>query len=159
MVKVIGHNNKFIYQEELSMATNKPFSFAALANYGNSTAAPATNFQKAFVQDAKKFVAKCGYPGKDEIGIMDEKTPDVTNTVSAIPEFVSGFMHDEQRAFDLPAPDKNTAPATIKVEHVEEKKSEGIQAMGPNKGQKWTSVVAAHDEPKIKVKRDAFKKK
>lgn len=141
------------------MATVKSFSFAALANYGVSTAAPATNFQKAFVQDAKKFVAKCGYPTKDEIGIMDEKVPDVTNTVTAIPEFVSGFMHDEQRAFDLPAPDNNTAPATIKVVKVAEKTSEGVVTIdGPNKGQKWKSTVKAHEEPKLKIKRDGFKK-
>ena len=142
------------------MATNKVFSFAALANYSNSTAAPATNFQKAFVQDAKKFVAKCGYPSKDEIGIMDEKISevDVTNTVSQIPELVSGFMHDEQRSFDLPAPDNNTAPATIKVVQVPEKTSEGVQTIGPNKGEKWKSTIKAHEEPKLKIKRDAFKK-
>lgn len=141
------------------MATAKGFSFAALANYGNSTAAPATNLQKAFVQDAKKFVAKCGYPTKDEIGIMDEKTPDLTNTVTAIPDFVSGFMHDEQRAFDLPAPDKNTAPATIKIVKVAEKTSEGVVTIdGPTKGQKWKSTIKAHEEPKLKIKRDAFKK-
>lgn len=139
------------------MATKKVFSFAALANYGNSTAAPATNFQHAFVQDAKKFYAKAGYPGKDEIGILDEIQPDVTNTTSAIPALVSGFMHDEQRAFDLPAPDNNTAPATIKVVKVEEKTSEGVQTIGPNAGQKWKSTVKAHEEPKLKVKRDAFK--
>lgn len=141
------------------MATNKVFSFAALANYGNSTAKSATNFQNAFVQDAKKFYAKAGYPRKEEISILDEITPDVTNTVSAVPELVSGFMHDEQRAFDLPAPDDKTAPATIKVVAVEEKVSEGVVTIdGPTKGQKWTSTIAAHEEPKLKVKRDAFKK-
>jgi hypothetical protein len=142
------------------MATNKQFAFAALANYSNSTAAPATNFQKAFVTDCKKFVAKCGYPSKDEIGIMDEKIAevDVTNTVTQIPELISGFMHDEQRAFDLPAPDNNTAPATIKVVQVPEKTSEGVQTIGPNAGQKWKSTIKAHEEPKLKIRRDMFKK-
>ena len=142
------------------MATNKKFSFGALANYGNSTAPAATNFQKAFVTDCKKFVAKCGYPSKDEIGIMDEKVSevDVTNTVTQIPQLISGFMKDEQRSFDLPAPDDNTAPATIKVVAVEEKTTEGVQTMGPNAGEKWTSTIGAHEEPKLKVNRTQFKK-
>ena len=141
------------------MATTKGFSFAAFANYSNSTAAPASNFQHAFVQDAKKFYAKAGYPSKDEIGILDEMVPDVTNTVSQIPELVTGFMHDEERAFDLPAADDKTAPATIKVVKVPDKVTEGIITIdGPNKGKKYKSTVKAHEEPKLKVKRDAFKK-
>lgn len=140
------------------MATSKSFSFAALANYGNSTAKAATNFQNAFVQDAKKYYAKAGYPSKDEIGIFDEVTPDVTNTVSAIPEFVSGFMKDEQRSFDLPAPDDKTTSATIKVVHKDESTSTGVIQMGNRKGETYTSTVAAHDELVVKNKRNAFKK-
>jgi hypothetical protein len=140
------------------MATSKGFSFAAFANYGNSTATPAANFQHAFVQDAKKFYAKAGYPSKDEIGILDEMTPDVTNTVSQIPELVVGFMHDEERSFDLPAADDKTAPATIKVVKVPENTTEGTITFGPNKGKKYKSTTKAHEEPKLKVKRDAFKK-
>ena len=141
------------------MATNKVFSFAAFANYSNSTATPASNFQHAFVQDAKKFYAKAGYPSKDEIGILDEMTPDVTNTVSQIPELITGFMHDEERSFDLPAADDKTAPATIKVVKVPEKTKEGIiQMEGPKKGQKYKTVIKAHEEPSLKVKREAFKK-
>jgi hypothetical protein len=140
------------------MATSKGFSFAAFANYGNSTATPAANFQHAFVQDAKKFYAKAGYPSKDEIGILDEMTPDVTNTISQIPELVVGFMHDEERSFDLPAADDKTAPATIKVVKVPENTTEGTITFGPNKGKKYKSTTKAHEEPKLKVKRDAFKK-
>ena len=141
------------------MATSKGFSFAAFANYGNSTATPASNFQHAFVQDAKKFYAKAGYPSKDEIGILDEMTPDVTNTVSQIPELIAGFMHDEERSFDLPAADDKTSPATIKVVKVPEKVKEGIiQMEGPKKGQKYKTVIKAHEEPSLKVKREAFKK-
>ncbi len=141
------------------MATTKGFSFAAFANYGNSTATPAANLQHAFVQDAKKFYAKAGYPSKDEIGILDEMTPDITNTVTQIPEFVSGFMHDEQRAFDIPAADDKTAPATLKVVKVPEKVSKGIITIdGPNKGKEYKSTTKAHEEPKLKIKRDAFKK-
>ena len=146
------------HKEEITMTT-KGFSFAAFAAYGNSTAAPASNLQHAFVQDAKKFYAKAGYPSKDEIGILDEMTPDITNTVSQIPEFVSGFMHDEQRSFDIPAADDKTAPATVKVVKVPEKTTEGtITIDGPNKGKKYKSTVKAHEEPKLKVNRSAFKK-
>lgn len=141
------------------MATNKSFSFAALAQYCNSSAESATSLKDAFKQDAKKFYAKAGYPSKDEIDILDEIDPDVTNIASQIPNVVSGFMKDEQRSFDLPALDENTAPATINVVHVEEKTTEGIVTIeGPNKGEKWTSTIAAHDEPKLKVRRNKFKK-
>ena len=141
------------------MATSKTFSFAALAAYGNGTSTPATNFQHAFVQDAKKFYAKAGYPSKDEIGILDEVTPDVSNTVSAIPEFVAGFMHDEQRSFNLPAMDDKTAPATISVVKVDEKTKEGVTAIGPTAGTKWKKTIVAHEEPKLKVNRKVFVKK
>lgn len=141
------------------MATNKSFSFAALAQYCNSSAESATSFKEAFKQDAKKFYAKAGYPSKDEIDILDEIDPDVTATASTIPQLVSGFMKDEQRSFDLPALDDKTSDATISVVHVEEKTSEGIVTIdGPNKGQKWTSTIAEHDEPKLKVRRNKFKR-
>ena len=140
------------------MATTKGFSFAALANYGSSLAPAATSFQNAFVQDAKKYYAKAGYPSKDEIGIFDEITPDVTNTVSAIPEFVAGFMKDESRSFDIPAADDKTTAATIKVVHKEEATSTGTIQMGPRKGETYTSTTAAHDELVVKNKRDKFKK-
>lgn len=136
----------------------KAFSFAALVAYGKSTAAPATNFQNAFREDAKKYYAKAGYPSKDEIGILDEITPDVTNTVGQIPELVAGFMHDEDRAFNIPAADDNTAPASIKYAKIPEKTSEGIQTIGPNKNTPWKSTVKAHTEVKVKSNRDAFKK-
>ena len=136
----------------------KVFSFAALVAYGKSSATPASNFQNAFKEDAKKFYAKAGYPSKDEIGILDEMTPDVTNTVSQIPEFVAGFMHDEDRAFNIPAADDNTAPATISFKKVPEKSASGVVTIGPSAGQKWESTIKAHSELKLKVNRDAFKK-
>lgn len=139
--------------------TKNQFSFAALSNYGNSTAAPATTFQDAFKEDAKKWYVKAGCPSKDELGILDEVKPDVTNTVSAIPGFVAGFMHDEQREFNIPAADDKTTAATIKVVHKDEETKTGINTMGPNKGEKWTSTVAAHDELVVKNKRGPFKKK
>lgn len=139
------------------MADSKTWSLGAFAAYGKSTATPAANFQHAFVQDAKKFYAKAGYPSKDEIGILDTITPDVTNTCGAIPELVAGFIHDEKRPFKLPAPDNKSTSATIKLVHVDEKKSEGETKFG-DKVQKWTSVVKAHDEYKVKNNRDDFKK-
>ncbi len=136
----------------------KVFSFAALVAYGKSTSAPASNFQNAFREDAKKFYVKAGCPSKDELGILDEITPDVTNTVSQIPEFVAGFMHDEDRAFTIPAADDNTAPGTISYDKKAEKTTSGVQTIGPNAGKPWTSTIKAHSELKLKVNRDAFKK-
>ena len=141
------------------MATTKVFSFAALANYGNSTAQAATNFQDAFIQDAKKYYAKAGYPSKDEMGIFDEIRPDVTNTVSAIPEFVAGFMKDEERSFDIPAPDDKTTAATLKIVHKDEETKTGTIQMGDKKGETYTSTTLEHDEMVVKNKRGPFKKK
>ena len=82
-----------------------------------------------------------GYPSKDEIGIVDQTTLDISQTLAAIPGAVSGYMHDEKRAFALPAPDKKTTPATIKVVAVEQKTKEGVSTLGKNKGQPYKSVV------------------
>lgn len=141
------------------MATKDKFSFAALANYGNSTATSAVNLQNAFVDDAKRFYAKAGYPSKEEIGILDEIKPDLTNTVSAIPQFVAGFMHDEKRAFEIPAADEKTAAATLNVVAVEETTKTGTITFGDKKGETYESTIAAHEEIKVKNKRGPFKKK
>lgn len=135
------------------MATNKSFSYAAFVAYGN------TKMQDAFKTDLKKAIAHAGYPQKDEIGIIDTINDfDMTATLRAIPETVSGFMHDEQRAFELPAPDKKTAPATIKVVAVDKKTKTGTIAFGEHKGQAYKSTVAAHEEVKVKNNVKDFKK-
>ena len=84
------------------MATDKLASVPAFVAYGNA------KLQAAARADFKKNAAKMGYPGKDEIGIVDQTTLDISNTLAAIPETISGYMHDEKRAFALPAPDKKT---------------------------------------------------
>jgi hypothetical protein len=137
------------------MATNKSFSYAAFVEYGNKN----EKMQSAYKADLKKAIAHAGYPQKDEIGIIDTINDfDMSNIMRAIPETVSGFMHDEQRAFELPAPDKKTAPATIKVVAVDKKTKTGTIAFGEHKGQEYKSTVAAHEEVKVKNNVRDFKK-
>lgn len=133
------------------MATNKVASIPAWVAYGNA------QLQEAARADFKKNAAKMGYPSKDEIGIVDQTTLDISQTLAAIPGAVSGYMHDEKRAFALPAPDKKTTPATIKVVAVEQKTKEGVSTLGKNKGQPYKSVVKAHEEVKVSNNRKDFK--
>lgn len=145
------------------MATIKPFSYAAFAAFGNACINNATGktpeIQAAFRTDLKKAIAKCGYPTKDEIDIVDTISDfDMSATLHEIPNLVTKFMHDEQRSFDLPAPDKKTAPATIKVVAVEKKTKNGIIMLGDRKGEPYTSTVAAHEEVKVRNNTKAFKK-
>lgn len=145
------------------MATSKGFSFASFVEYGNRCINNATGntpaMQEAFKKDLKKAIAHAGYPSKDEIGVVDEINDfELTNTLSQVPALVSGFMHDEQRSFDLPAPDGNTTPATIKVVAVEEKTKTGTIMLGDKKGEQYTSTIAAHEELSVKNRRDSFKK-
>lgn len=142
------------------MATDKTFSMSAFVKYGNEC----INNQKsgihdAFVKDFKTNLKRMGNPGPSEMGIVDQyKDWDMSNTLAEVPNLVSGFMHDEKRSFNIPAADKNTAPATLKVVAVDKKVDEGTIQFGENKGKPYKTVTAAHEEIKVKSNRDAFKK-
>lgn len=145
------------------MATNKPFSYAALCEYSNACINNATGktpeIQAAYRTDLKKAIAKAGYPSKDEIGIIDTITDfDMSALSKVLPTMISGFMHDEQRAFEIPAADKKTAPATIKVVAVDRKVKKGTIMLGDKKGQEYTSTIGAHEEVRAKNNVKAFKK-
>lgn len=143
--------------------TNKSFSFAAWVSYGNScinnTTGNTPEIQTAFKTDLKKAIAHAGYPTKDEINVVDEINDfDMSATLSKVPEIVSGFMHDEQRSFDLPSPAKDTCAATVKVVSVPEKTKEGTIMLGDRKGETYKTTYSAHDEISVKNRRDPFKK-
>lgn len=143
--------------------TNKSFSYASFVAYGNScinnTTGNTSEIQSAFKTDLKKAIAHAGYPSKDEIGVIDEINDfDMSATMSKIPDIVSGYMHDEQRSFNIPAANDNTCPATIKVVAVDEKVKEGTIAFGDKKGETYKTTIAAHEELSIKNNREAFKK-
>lgn len=143
------------------MATNKTWSMSAFCQYGNECLnGKNKDIQSAFRTDLKKAIAHAGYPSKDEIGVIDEITDfDMSATLSKVPELVSGFMNDEQRSFAIPAADKKTAPATIKIVEIDKKVKTGINQMGANKGQEYKSVTAAHKEVKVKSNTKDFKEK
>lgn len=133
------------------MATNKVGSLPAWVQYSND------KLQEAARADFKKNAQKLGYPSKDEIGVVDSATLDISHTLSAIPGAISGYMHDEHRAFDLPAPDAKTAAASIKVVPVPKKTKTGTIMLGDKKGQKYTSTVKAHEEVRVKNRTKPFK--
>lgn len=145
------------------MSTSKVFSFASFVAYGNGAINNASGntpeIQTAFKTDLKKAIAHAGYPSKDEIGIVDEINDfDMSATMAKVPELVSGYMKTEGRSFDIPAADKNTCPATIKVVAVGEKTKTGTIQFGANAGKEYVSTVKAHEELSVKNRRDAFKK-
>jgi len=144
------------------MATNKPFSFAAFCTYGNACfndPEKTPDIRDAFKTDLKKAIAHAGYPTKEEINIVDDINDfDMSATLQQVPKIVSGFIHDEQRNFDIPSSDSKTCAATVKVVAVDEKTKEGIIMLGDKKGSPYTSTIAAHEEISVKNKRDPFKK-
>ena len=113
------------------MATNKPFSFAAFCTYGNACfndPEKTPDIRDAFKTDLKKAIAHAGYPTKEEINIVDDINDfDMSATLQQVPKIVSGFMHDEQRNFDIPSSDSKTCAATVKVVAVDEKTKELTQ--------------------------------
>lgn len=134
---------------------NKPFSIAAFAEYGR---ARNKAFQEAFKADTLKNLAKMGYPNKDEASEAVRTTDLCTdNTVSAVPQLIAGFMADEGRKFDIPSAGKNIAPATIRLEEIPKKVTEGINQLGANKGKPYKSVTKAHTEVKVKSHNKDFK--
>lgn len=134
------------------MAENKPASIPAWTKYAND------RLQDALRQDFKNNAKRLGYPGKDEIGIVDQSTLDASNTLAAIPGAISGYMHDEHRAFAIPAPDAKTAPATLKVVDVPKKTKTGTIQLGDRKGEPYTSTIEAHAEIRAKSHTKNFKK-
>lgn len=145
------------------MSTNKGFSFASFVAFGNdainNTSGNTSNISTAFKTDLKKAIAHAGYPSKDEITIIDEINDfDMSQTMSCVPELVAGYMKDTNRSFDIPAADKNTCAATVKVVAVDEKTKTGTIMFGDSKGKEYTSTVKAHEELSVKNRRDPFKK-
>ena len=136
--------------------TKNSFSMAAWSHYLTDKA---NAFQEAFKLDTAKNIAKMNYPNKDELADALANTKlDCTHTAAAIPGAISGFMTDEGRKFDIPAADKKTAPATIRLEEVPEKVTEGTVQFGASKGKAYKSTTKAHTEVKVKSHNKDFKK-
>ena len=141
----------------------KPFSYAAFVAFGNDCVnnrnEVTPEFAKAFRTDLKKNIAKAHYPKQDEIDIVDTIDDlEMTATLKAMPTLIAQFMKTEDRAFELPAVDDETAPATIRIADVDEKTREGVIMLGEHKGETYTSTTGAHKEYKVRSNTDAFKK-
>ena len=147
------------------MITTKGHSLAALADWGNravnNKGGDTAEIQTAFRETLKKGIKRAGYPTCEaELGIIDEINDfDVTPLAEQLPNAVVKYMQDESRAINLPAPDGNTAPATLRMVHKEEKTKTGIIQMGDHKGETYESTTTAHDEFSLKQHTDKFKKK
>lgn len=144
--------------------TDKSFSAAVWAEYlskcANNADKKHSKDQEAVQSFVEKTIAKLGYPNKDEVHdvVKNFKDFDLTPIADRIPTMVSGYMHDEKRAFDLPSVDPSTAKATIGVRAVDEKVNEGIIQFGENKGKPYKSVTAAHEEIYVRNNTKIFKK-
>lgn len=145
------------------MITNGTHSLAALAEWGNkafnNVNGTTPELQDAFRKTLKAGIKKANYPSCEaELAIIDEINDfDVTPIAEQLPNAMSKYMAETGRAVNLPAPDKNTAPATLKLVHKYETVNTGIIQMGDKKGQPYESKVAAHDEFKVKSNNKAFK--
>ena len=136
------------------MATNKVPSMPEWVGYMEA------QYQEAFKADYKANSKALGYPGKDEIGMVDDPKVKLTaaHTLTAIPGAIGSYMADTGRGFALPAPNDKTAPATLKTVDVEKKTKTGTVMLGDKKGETYKSTIAAHAEPKVSVNRKSFKK-
>lgn len=139
------------------------FSMAAFVKYGNSVINNAQNkpeneeISKGFKADLKRAIAHAGYPSKDEIGVIDTINDfDMSNTLEAIPTIVSGYMKNEDRAFNIPATDDKCTSAKITIVSKEEETKTGENRFT---GGTYTTTIAAHDEYKVSNNRDPFKSK
>jgi hypothetical protein len=146
------------------MITTKGHSIAAVCEWANKAVnnknGDTAEIQTAFRETLKKGIKRAGYPSCEaELGIIDEISDfDVTPMAEQLPNVIMKYMQDESRAINLPAPDGNTAPATLKMIHREEKTRTGIIQMGEHKGEEYSSTTAAHDEYALKQHTDEFKK-
>lgn len=139
------------------------FSMGAFVTYGNAAInnqkGRSSDLQEAFKADLKKNIAIAGYPSKDEIGIIDELNNfSFDNTLKKIPQLVSNYMRDENRKFNIPAPDGSCTEATIEIVHKDTKTSSGVSKIG-GKEKPWETTVKEHDEFALSNHRDPFKVK
>lgn len=140
---------------------SKIASLSAFVNYANEQINKKnTEISTAFKSDLKKAIAHAGYPNKDEIGIIDEINDfDMSGTMGCVGSLIGGYMKSEDRKFSIPAVDKNTAPAVIGIEPIDEKVSEGTLLFGPSKGKPYKTITKKHNEIIVSSNRDAFKVK
>ena len=139
------------------------FSMGAFVTYGNNAInnlnGKSSNLQAAFRADLKKNIAIAGYPTKDEIGIIDTiNNFTMENTLKQIPQLVADYMRDDNRKFNLPAPDGSCTDATIEIVHKPTKTSTGVSKMG-GVDKPWESTIKEHDEYSLTNRIDPFKVK
>ncbi len=145
------------------MITTNNYSLAAIAewvnNATNNVNGNTPDMQQAFRQTLKAGIKKANYPSCEaELAIIDEINDfDVTPMAEQIPNIISQYMSETGRPINLPAPDANTSPASLRLIHKDETVNTGIIQMGDKKGQPYESKVKAHDEFKIKSNNKAFK--
>jgi hypothetical protein len=145
------------------MITTANYSLAAFTewvnNATNNVNGTTPDMQQAFRQTLKAGIKKANYPSCEaELAIIDEINDfDVTPMAEQIPNMVSQYMSQTGRPFNIPAPDENTAPTSLRLVHKDETTNTGIIQMGDKKGQPYESKVKAHDEFKVKNNTKAFK--
>ena len=136
------------------------FSASTWAEYANKVANKKdSDTNKAVKTFVEKTIGALGYPNKDEAHdiIQSYNNYDLTPIADVIPSMVSGYISDEDRAFNIPAANANCTPAKIGLRHVDDKTKTGTIMFGESKGQTYSSTVKAHDEFFVKNFTKAFK--
>ena len=136
--------------------TTKSFSFAAFVEFGNKDLNETPEFRDAVHKDMKKMLK--GVIPDNEMDVINDIDVDLSNTLGCMPKLISDFMDKESRAFNIPAPNANTTPATIKIVDKEAETKTGTIQFGANAGKPYTTEIAAHSEFTVKNNRDEFKK-
>ena len=145
------------------MITENNYSLSAMVEWANKSVnninGTTEEIQTAFHQVLKAGIKKANYPSCEaELGVIDQiKDFDVTPLAEQLPNIIAKYMAEEKRPINLPAVDDVTAPGSLRLVHKDEAVNEGVIQMGARKGEKYKSVVKAHDEYKIVSKKDKFK--
>ena len=134
-------------------------SMSAFVEYTNRKAnEKGSALNEAFKASFAKTVERNNLIPKDERGILDN-IEYVTDPIAEVMcQHIAEYMRDEDRAFEIPAPDERTASATLKLVAKEKETKTGKIMFGPNAGQEYETVIADHNEFAIKNRRDKFKK-
>ena len=134
-------------------------SMAAFVEYTNRKAnEQGSALNEAFKKSFAKTVEINNLIPKDERGILNNIEYVTDPIAEVMGQHIAEYMRDEDRAFELPAPDERTCSATLKLVSKEKETKTGTIQFGPNAGQEYTTTIDDHIEYAVKNRRDKFKK-
>jgi hypothetical protein len=134
-------------------------SMASFVEYTNRKAnEQGSALNEAFKKSFAKTVEINNLIPKDERGILNNIEYVTDPIAEVMGQHIAEYMRDEDRAFELSAPDEKTCSATLKLVAKEKETKTGTIQFGPNAGQEYTTTIDDHTEYAVKNRRDKFKK-